>query len=66
MNRAEDSLFPVSRLPSEEVHRLEGECLPERGERRCGAEETLVRTIDGTCNNLERPFYGAANVALRR
>ncbi len=24
------------------------------------------RSIDGTCNNRRRPYYGAANIAFRR
>ncbi len=54
-------------VPSEELHALELKCLPEKAELDCdGSDDRRRRRIDGACNNLERPFYGAANIAMRR
>ena len=58
-------------LSSEELHRLEDECGDFRiADLDCETEiedgSVEYRSIDGTCNNRRRPYYGAANIAFRR
>ena len=74
MARAEalaDELFHKagSLLSSEEIARMweESECLELRAEPRCRFPTVnRFRTIDGSCNNLEKPLLGAARTPFAR
>ena len=60
---------PGSILKTDELARMwqESECSEVREEPNCFFPTVnQFRTIDGTCNNLENPLFGAAGTAFRR
>ena len=61
---------PGSFLTKEEITRIQEEtmkCCTKTQAPDCSAQEVMMyRTIDGTCNNLERPTLAAAGTEFRR
>ena len=61
---------PGTMLTEEEIARMvqETECVLVRPPPNCNDNllNFIVRTIDGTCNNLENPLYGASDTAFTR
>ena len=64
---------PGSLLTKSELARMQsamGQCTTDPPVPRCGPEtrtsRAIVRSFDGTCNNLDSPLRGAAGVTLRR
>ena len=61
---------PGTMLTEEEIARMvqESGCADIRPKPRCNANlyTRFVRTIDGTCNNLQNPLYGASETAFTR
>ena len=61
--------MPGSMLKKEEIARMkmESECIGRQEQPNCFTPNFQhFRTIDGTCNNLENPFLGAADTPLVR